>query len=141
MLKKQFIAMLVLTVACGLLSACGTKEASTAQNTSIKADTSSTESAEIENVSVESPDEFDKMQLADDKIEELTSSEKYKDASKEERYTLVSDLLESLEAEGSIKNLAYFEEDELFSFQYENGVLGGVSLDDFSTKPGELPVN
>ena len=76
-----------------------------------------------------------------EQIKMLLNSEAYKTAEAEERIELVSNLLNELESNGDIWNLSLNEEGNLFSFQYLDGTLGGVTIEDFSQAAGKLPMN
>lgn len=149
MLRK--IVIFVSIVLCCFFAGCG--RASTAASPE---DTSSVQlqdevlvtdnedlqsSADVSSDENASPDEAEMVRYAEDRIAELTGDEKYKNASDDEQYTLTNDLLTSLEKDGYIKNVYYAEKDKLFSFQYANGVFGGVYLDSFAVKDGEIPMN
>lgn len=84
---------------------------------------------------------LEKNDVVNERIKGLLNSETYKMAEDEERVALVSELLTGLETSGYIKNLSLNEENNLFSFQYIDGTLGGVTIEDFSQSEGSLPMN
>lgn len=65
----------------------------------------------------------------------LYNIEGYETMSIEERSVVVGQLLKLYEQEGKIRNLEYYEDQYLYSFEYNggvmDGVLGGVTLNDF----------
>lgn len=85
--------------------------------------------------------EQDKMSYTDEKIKELTASEAYQDGSIQQRRALAEELLNQLTEGGYISGVVCDEAGEMFSFQYANGVLGGLMLKEFTTPPGGLPMN
>ncbi len=106
----------------------------------VSSDESLTSSYDVSSV-IDSPDEAEMVQYVDERISELMDDEKYQKASLDEQYTFTNDMLTSLEKDGYIKNVHYDEQSRLFSFSYANGVYGGVYLDSFSAKPGQVPMN
>lgn len=146
MFKKHTVLIFVIYAAvCSVMTGCGVQETSSAEPASSSAINSVTESqsydSEIATAENAEEDEFEKMDFVNDKINELTSSDDYKNATLDEQQKLAYEMLADLEKDGYIRNLYYSSEDSLISFQYANGALGGVSLKDFSTKPGEVPMN
>ncbi len=79
--------------------------------------------------------------LVNEKIDELTSSEKYIRSALAERRDMAADLLSSLSEQGYISNISYDELGNVFSFEYPDGSLGGLKTDDFASSPGALPMN
>ena len=63
--------------------------------------------------------------------QELMKSQEYKEMSEVEQIEIIGNLLGLYETSGAIKNLYYDSNDKLYSFMYENGALGGVSLKPF----------
>lgn len=98
-------------------------------------------SAASDEEKAESPDEAKKVKYAQDCFAELMDNEKYQNGSDDERYSIINDMLLSLEKDGYIKNVYYAEDSKLFTFKYADGVLGGIYLDSFAAKPGEIPMN
>lgn len=78
---------------------------------------------------------------AEEQIGSLLDSEAYAAAPEEERRRMAAALLEQLERDRCIRNLTYDEENRLFSFQFADKTLGGVSLKDFSGSTGNLMMN
>ncbi len=88
-----------------------------------------------------SDDEYRKVAYVDERIDQLMKSSAYKNSSFEKQKELIFDMLKELERERYIINLYYNEESLLFSFEYSNGTLGGVSLRDFHQEIDGLPIN
>ena len=82
-----------------------------------------------------------KVDLVNEKINELIKSDVYIEASSEKRKKLVSDMLKKLECCQYIEHLYYDNKTDLFSFQYVDGTLGGIKIEDFSEQTYELPLN
>lgn len=68
------------------------------------------------------------MDYANKKIREISESSKYKEASIKERKEQMEPVLTELKQKRYIKNLKYYDDNYLFSFQYSNGYLGGVYI-------------
>lgn len=71
---------------------------------------------------------LEQMDYANSKISEIVESSKYKEASLEERKEQIEPVLKELKRKRYIKNLEYYDDEHLFSFQYSIGYLGGVQL-------------
>ncbi len=113
-----------------ILGACGMKDA--IEN--------STESSVVQkDVSVETVES--KVDLVNDEIGQLIESDDYIKASIEEKEEFASILLNKLENQGYIKGLYYDKENSLFSFQYADGTLGGIQMDDFNKEIDGLLMN
>lgn len=82
-----------------------------------------------------------KVDYVDEKIGELITSDLYREGSLEKREELSSTMLSQLKEEGYIVNLSYSKTDRLFSFQYADGTLGGIKIEDFSSNSDALPMN
>ena len=74
--------------------------------------------------------EFEQMNYVDETINELINSAEWKTMSINERKEKAEILLNKLEEEGYIQNVI-FGEAYVYSFQYNNGVLGGLMIKDF----------
>ncbi len=74
-------------------------------------------------------------------IEELTSSLEFANSDIAERKEMAEDFLKALKNEGNIKNYSYNEDTKTFSFTFNNDVLGGIYLSDFSYNDDLLPMN
>ena len=83
----------------------------------------------------------DKVDYVDEKIEELITCDLYREGSLEEREKMSSMMLSQLKKEGYIAHLSYSSTDGLFSFQYADGTLGGIKIEDFNSNPSDLPIN
>ena len=77
----------------------------------------------------------------EDKIRNLLESDAYLGGSLEERRVLVTDLLVELERERLIEQWNYVELIYTFSYEYVNGVYGGLRIKDYSAQPGDIPMN
>ncbi|MBR6096623.1 MAG: InlB B-repeat-containing protein [Oscillospiraceae bacterium] len=90
-------------------------------------------SFEIRYFAALSAETIEKMDEANLRIVGLIYSDEYVDAEKEDREAAVKTLLESLKADGLIvpESVHYIEEYALFSFEYADGVLGGIQIEDF----------
>ena len=75
------------------------------------------------------------------KIDALIESAEYKQANIQTRKEYAQSLLEEMEDEKLIRNYKYFEESYMFSFNYENGIIGGIYLLDFANDGDLLPMN
>ena len=89
----------------------------------------------LNTVWAESVSEFTKQELKDmgkvDKaLKKLVKSEKYQSGDLKTKKKLAKKLLKKLKSKGLIKNIFY--SDKTYSFQYKNGVLGGLMLEEFS---------
>ena len=85
-------------------------------------------------VSAEVVSEFTEQELKDmakvDKaMQKLVKTEKYKNGNLTTRKKLAKKMFKKLKSKGLIQGLLY--EDKMFSFQYKNGVLGGMMLEEF----------
>lgn len=76
---------------------------------------------------------------ADEEIAALVDSEAFQNGSLQEREALASGLMSELRKGGCVSDVFY--EDGLFSFQYTDGTLGGLMIEDFSQKVGDIPMN
>ena len=77
------------------------------------------------------------MDYANKKIREISESSKYKESSIEERKEQMETVLTELKQKRYIKNLEYYDDNYLFSFQYSNGYLGGVYIKSFEGEHGD----
>ncbi len=78
-----------------------------------------------------SEDELKKMSELDAKIQELIKSDEFESASLDERHIMAESFLNNCESEGLVKKGSIIAGDDSVSFQYESGVLGGISIKDF----------
>ena len=76
---------------------------------------------------------------ADQEIAALVDTEAFQNGSLQEREALAFGLMSELRKGGCVSDVFY--EDGLFSFQYADGTLGGLMIEDFSQKVGDIPVN
>lgn len=75
----------------------------------------------------------------DARIREVIESDEYISSSILERKAIAEQLLNELSEDGLIKDIQFSEEDDLFSFEYDDGTLGGVMIRDFGSE--EEPMN
>lgn len=95
----------------------------------ILAGTSQSEKLGIGYYELLTTDELTAMEMVDNRVSELLSSNEYTSCSEEERKQLMESLLNTLYLEGLIAVVnPYDEEEKFFSFQYMSGVYGGISL-------------
>ena len=132
-MKRVFILALCSMV---LISGCGNAETVSSEpaRESVIAQ-SSVESSE------ESDELWDKMNEADEKINEFLSSDEYKNAEKDKKAEMALSFLEELKNDGLIQHYDYFDDDELISYTHLNGVQGGISFHDFGEKIDGLAMN
>ena len=132
-MKKIFILAL-----CSIffISGCGYAETVSSEpaRESVIAQ-SSVESSE------ESDELWDKMNEADEKINEFLSSDEYKNAEKDKKAEMALSFLEELKNDGLIQHYDYFEDNEMISYNHFNGALGGISFRDFNEKIDGLAMN
>lgn len=64
----------------------------------------------------------------DSAISKLTSSAEYTQMSNYEKKEAVEKLLKRLKNQGKIRCFSYLESSMLYSFEYSNGVLGGIMI-------------
>lgn len=80
---------------------------------------------------------IEQMDYANKKIREISESSKYKESSIEERKEQMEPVLTELKQKRYIKNLEYYDDNYLFSFQYSNGSLGGVYIKSYEGEHGD----
>lgn len=87
----------------------------------------------VQYYTVISDEENEIMATVDNKIDEILLSGNFTEKTIEEKEELVQDTLNAFVETGEISDgsIAYNENDQLFSFQYSNGVLGGVMIGEF----------
>ena len=78
-------------------------------------------------------EELSRDEYVDTKIAEITASEEYKESSYDERKTDIEQLLTQLKREKYIRNVYYDKDNQMFTFQYSSGVLGGVMIKEFDS--------
>ncbi len=74
---------------------------------------------------------FNENKNIDDGLNKLMESEEYKNSNENKKIEVVENFLKLYEKDNIIKNLDYDSKTKLFSFQYSDGSLGGVSLKEF----------
>lgn len=78
-------------------------------------------------------EEISKDEYVDTKIAEITASEEYKESSYDDRKTTIEQILTDLKREKYKKNVYYDKDNQMFTFQYSSGVLGGVMIKEFDS--------
>jgi hypothetical protein len=68
---------------------------------------------------------------ADERIRELLDDAAYRDGDAETRKALAAEVLHALEKEHCIKALYYDPKNQMYSYQYADGSLGGLTMTDF----------
>ena len=119
-----------------LLSGCGSAETVSQPSVSESMVERSEESSDEETDKM-----LESMHLAEEKKKELTESEKYRNAEKEKKIEMALQFFEGLKNDGLIEHYDYFEGNEMISYTYLNGALGGISFRDFSEKIDGLAMN
>ena len=135
-MKKLLLICLIISILATILCACGKKE-SEVVSTPLESEEIVEQEETIEEIPsgeleayLEASD-VDEMGNVDEELHDLLSSDEYMNKSQAEKKIACENLLKELENNGEIKNLQYDEDSELFSFEYKNSVLGGVSLKEF----------
>lgn len=98
-------------------------------NTTVNKITNNTEISD----STFTEEEIAKDEYVDTKIAEITASEEYKESSYDDRKTTIEQILTDLKREKYIKNVYYDKDNQMFTFQYSSGVLGGVMIKEFDS--------
>ena len=120
MKKKNAARVLVTSLAlAAFLTACSSR----GQAISEEAE------SDQETISVSSGTTAASEETADDRIRALQDSQAYKKASDEDRAEKIRDLLDTLKAEGEIKEYKYLESEQAFTLTYADGSLGNITLD------------
>lgn len=70
----------------------------------------------------------------DELIRNLVNSEEYSKMSENEKKSECEKLLNKLKENGVIKDYSYFDSEKLYSFEYNDGSLGGISLKEFDSE-------
>ena len=78
-------------------------------------------------------EELSRDEYVDTEISKITDSEEYKESSYDERKTDIEQLLTQLKREKYIRNVYYDKDNQMFTFQYSSGVLGGVMIKEFDS--------
>lgn len=77
---------------------------------------------------------------ADERIRELLDDAAYRDGDAETRNALAAEVLHVLEKEHCIQALYYDPKNQMYSYQYADGSLGGLTMTDFQDS-GPLAMN
>ena len=120
-MKNKHISIILLILVVLLSTGCN--------NTTVSKINNSTEISD--NIFTE--EEISKDEYVDTKIAEITASEEYKESSYDERKTDIEQLLTQLKREKYIRNVYYDKDNQMFTFQYSSGVLGGVMIKEFDS--------
>ena len=78
---------------------------------------------------------------ADERIAALMHDEAYRQADSAERKQRAGELLQALPKEHCIYALDFSEENQMYSFRFADGSLGGITLQDFESGFDSLPMN
>ncbi len=79
--------------------------------------------------------------IADARIAELMHDEAYRQADSAVRKQRADELLQALQKEHCIHALDFSEENQMYSFRFADGTLGGITLQDFESGFNSLPMN
>ena len=142
----------VLAVSCAVLFAgCNNSKDSeessktlTSQNSekteesteSSKADESSKDDESSKQESSTSSDEFtdeelQAMDITDERISALTMTDEYRNGDTEKRKKLATEVLNKLGEEGFVIKDSIYADDNIVSFTYKGGALGGIQIKEF----------
>lgn len=121
-MKNKHLSIILLITVVLLSTGCS-------NNTTVSKINNSTEASD--NTFTE--EELSKDESVDTKIAEITDSEEYRYSSYDERKTAIEQLLTDLKREKYIKNVYYDKDNQMFTFQYSSGVLGGVMIKEFDS--------
>lgn len=120
-MKNKHISIILLLLVVLLSTGCNNTTVSKINNSTEISDNTFTE------------EEISKDEYVDTKIAEITASEEYKESSYDERKTDIEQLLTQLKREKYIRNVYYDKDNQMFTFQYSSGVLGGVMIKEFDS--------
>ena len=67
----------------------------------------------------------------DDGIHDLMNLKEYKNMEEAKQIQIIRKLLEKYKKNGKIKNLYYDQKGKMYTFQYKDGILGGVMIKPF----------
>lgn len=120
-MKNKHISIILLLLVVLLSTGCSNTTVSKINNSTEISDNTFTE------------EEISKDEYVDTKISKITDSEEYKESSYDERKTDIEQLLTQLKREKYIRNVYYDKDNQMFTFQYSSGVLGGVMIKEFDS--------
>lgn len=120
-MKNKHISIILLLLVVLLSTGCNNITVSKINNSTEISDNTFTE------------EEISKDEYVDTKIAEITASEEYKESSYDDRKTTIEQLLTQLKREKYIRNVYYDKDNQMFTFQYSSGVLGGVMIKEFDS--------
>lgn len=120
-MKNKHISIILLLLVVLLSTGCNNTTVSKINNSTEISDNTFTE------------EEISKDEYVDTKIAEITASEEYKESYYDERKTDIEQLLTQLKREKYIRNVYYDKDNQMFTFQYSSGVLGGVMIKEFDS--------
>ncbi len=121
------------------MTSCGVSDTAAPEQSSKTEDSVSELTSDQSETESESPDS--KAAYAQEQIDQMMDSKNYQQADKQEKTKMAKTVLKELESRQYIKNLYYDESGELFSFEYANGILGGIQMRDFSGEEDGLMMN
>lgn len=76
--------------------------------------------------------------IVDEKLDSLMKSSEYIEMNYDERKKVCQKLLDELVKDGEIKDYFYQDSNMMFSFEYKNGILGGIQIKEFETYFNEI---
>lgn len=76
-------------------------------------------------------EELNAMDITDEKLRELTNTDEFKNGDLETRKKLAEDTLNELAKDGFVIKDSMSVSDDMISFSYKGGALGGIQLKDF----------
>lgn len=120
-MKNKHISIILLLLVVLLSTGCNNTTVSKINNSTEISDNTFTE------------EEISKDEYVDTEISKITDSEEYKESSYDERKTDIEQLLTQLKREKYIRNVYYDKDNQMFTFQYSSGVLGGVMIKEFDS--------
>lgn len=121
-MKNKHISIILLMTVVLLSTGCS-------NNTTVSKINNSTEISD--NTFTE--EELSRDEYVDTEISKITDNEEYKESSYDERKTDIEQLLTQLKREKYIRNVYYDKDNQMFTFQYSSGVLGGVMIKEFDS--------
>lgn len=120
-MKNKHISIILLLLVVLLSTGCNNTTVSKINNSTEISDNTFTE------------EELSRDEYVDTEISKITDSEEYKESSYDERKTDIEQLLTQLKREKYIRNVYYDKDNQMFTFQYSSGVLGGVMIKEFDS--------
>lgn len=79
----------------------------------------------------DSEKEYEEMEIVESQITSLMKNEEYQKMAESEQIEAIKELLTSLSKQGLVKHIYFDKPTAMFSFDYKNGVGGGVMIRGF----------